>query len=93
MLVLVQCLCLTLILTTLGGGSARNPVAADLAAEGAGEPVDGAADVSHLLGGRQTLDVPAVPSHPAGQRHEHQQGSWTESHLSQWVINRQQLGL
>lgn len=60
-------------------------VAADLAAEGSGESVHGAADVSQLFLGRQTLDVSAVPSHPPGQRHDHKQGSCTgqRSHFEQ----------
>jgi len=54
------------------------PVRADLPAEVAGESVDGAADVSELLLGREAVDVPAVPQHPPGQRRHHQQGSWTK---------------
>lgn len=55
------------------GGSALAPVCADLAAEVASQPVDGAADMSQLLLGRQALDVSAVPQHPSSQRHQHKQ--------------------
>lgn len=51
------------------------PVRADLAAEGAGDPVHGAADLSELLLGGQALDVSAVPQHPAGHGTQHKEGS------------------
>lgn len=57
--------------------SVVGPVRAELAAEVASEPVDGAADVSELLPGRQAFDVSAVPQHPSGQRHQHKQSSCT----------------
>lgn len=59
-------------------GSELAPVRAHLAAEVASEAVDGAADVSELPLGRETIDVSAVPQHPAGQRHEHEQGACRE---------------
>lgn len=62
------------------------PVAADLAAQVAGDAVDRAADVSQLLLGRQTVDVAAVPQDPAGQRHEHQQRSCTHTGVKVRVI-------
>lgn len=69
-----------------------DPVGADLAAQVASESVDGAADVSQLLLGRQAVDVPAVPQNPAGQRHQHKQGSCTwvtrvTRKISNYVIN------
>ena len=50
----------------------------DLAAEVASEPVHGAADVSHLLLRGEALDVPAVPQHPPGQRHHHEQSACSQ---------------
>lgn len=51
------------------------PVRAHLAAEVARQPVDGAADVSQLIPGREAFNVAAVPQHPSSQRGQHQQGA------------------
>lgn len=63
-------------------GSVLAPVCVDLAAESARQAVDGAADVPELLLGRQAVDVPAVPQHPSGQRHQHKQSPCTRAGIS-----------
>lgn len=72
-------------------GSVVGSVRSDLAAEVSGEPVDGAADVSELLLGSQTVDVPAVPQHPSSQRHEHEQSSCLERKHRGVIIKHQKI--
>lgn len=54
-------------------GSVVSPVDADLAAEVASQSVHSTANVSQLLTGGETLNVSAVPQHPAPQGHQHKQ--------------------
>lgn len=63
--------------------AAVSPGDAYPAAQGAGKPVHGITHRSpQLLSGGQTLDVTAVPHHPACQGQEHQKGSWVHQQIS-----------
>lgn len=57
------------------------PVSADLAAEVAGQPVHGAADVSQLLLSSDAVDVSAVPQDPSGHGHQHEQSPCRMNHV------------